>query len=475
MIRLRLLITAFMLFAAGTAAQATTLEELLRAGELQAQIILDSESPYYQRAPIVIAVEVATPRWFSRGTRVQEFRIPNGIVRPVSSFADNQTRRINGQSWSAQRWRFRIYPLDSGDLVLPPISVNIAVNTEAHGSVEGELELRGPSLTVETPPGLGDITDWVASSEYSINEQWTGLAESYEPGDAITRERSFIIKDSPAMLIPEAPAPEVSGASVYTAPAALNDRQDRGSLRGERQEQLVITFENSGIYEIPGATYHWFNTRSQRMEEIIFEPRQFTVAGLGASAETSDAPGGHTMPVPTWVPPALLASALVLWLFRDLLRNAFQTLGEQWHERRRMAQAHRSYRCALRQQDYALALSLLHQRVCETGDGRSLMSAFASDQAALGTVRTLLEKAYGGSTGADIAEHEETNSRNSADASASDGESRGGGDISSSSEKASASNGQQKRAALSLWNLAAKNRPSPAAFELTLNPTHHGA
>ncbi|MEM8550406.1 MAG: hypothetical protein AAGF10_06410, partial [Verrucomicrobiota bacterium] len=329
MSRLPLLITAVMLFVA-TTVQASTLEELLRTGELQAQVIVDSEAPFYQRAPIVVAVEVATPRWFSRGTRVQEFRIPNAIVRPVSSFADNQTRRINGQSWSAQRWRFRIYPLDSGDLVLPPISVNIAVNTEAHGNVEGELELTGPGLEVEIPPGLGDVTDWVASSEFSIDEQWTGLAESYEPGDAITRERSFIIKDSPAMLIPEVPAPEVAGASVYTAFAALNDRQDRGSLRGERQEQLVITFEKPGVYEIPGATYHWFNTRSQQMEQISFEPRLFTVTGVGATAETSGGLGGRSLSVPIWVQLVLFASMLVLWILRGLLQSALEALGERW-------------------------------------------------------------------------------------------------------------------------------------------------
>ena len=460
--RVTLLITALMLFVASTTVRASTLEELLRTGELQAQVIVDSEAPYYQRAPIVIAVEVATPRWFSRGTRVQEFRIPNAIVRPVSSFADNQTRRINGQSWSAQRWRFRIYPLDSGDLVLPPISVNIAVNTEAHGNVEGELELRGPGLEVEIPPGLGDVTDWVASSEFSIDEQWTGLAENYEPGDAITRERSFIIKDSPAMLIPEAPAPEVVGASVYTAPAALNDRQDRGSLRGERQEQLVITFEKPGVYEIPGATYHWFNTRSQQMEQISFEPRQFTVTGAGATAETGGGLGSRSLSVPIWAPLVLLASMLALWLLRDLLQSALEALGERWRERRRKAQAHRSYRRAVRQQDFALALSLLHQRVCETGDSRSLMSAFAADEEALGAVRSMLEQAYGTSAGGNTTKDSETSIRNSADGATSE------------SHQVGNSSGPQKRAALALWKLAAKSRHSTASFELTLNPTHHG-
>ena len=62
MSRTPLLITAMMLFVASTMVQASTLEKLLRTGELQAQVIVDSEAPYYQRTPIVIAVEVATPR-----------------------------------------------------------------------------------------------------------------------------------------------------------------------------------------------------------------------------------------------------------------------------------------------------------------------------------------------------------------------------------------------------------------------------
>jgi hypothetical protein len=123
---------------AGAATQSATPESLLASGELAAALVVDTEGPLYQRAPLVLAVEVATPRWFSRGTRVSSFRIPGAVLRPMSNFASNQSQRINGQTWSMQRWRFRVFPQEPGLLRIPELRVFVSVNTESDGNVEGE-------------------------------------------------------------------------------------------------------------------------------------------------------------------------------------------------------------------------------------------------------------------------------------------------------------------------------------------------
>jgi hypothetical protein len=142
--------------------QALTPQTLLERGELRARVILETEPPLLQRAPLVLAVEVATPRWFSRGTRVADFRVPGAVLRPMSNFADNQTRRIDGASWTVQRWRYRIYAQDAGPLPLPALRVFVSVNTESDGSVEGELELRSPTLDI-VAPAVAEIprTGWL--------------------------------------------------------------------------------------------------------------------------------------------------------------------------------------------------------------------------------------------------------------------------------------------------------------------------
>ncbi|MFT4768497.1 MAG: hypothetical protein ACI8RN_001634, partial [Glaciecola sp.] len=116
---------------------ATNLRELVADNQLRASVGIETQGELYQRAPFFLSVEIATARWFSRGTQVRDLRIPGAVVRPVSTFADNSSRRIEGETWSVQRWRFRVFPQDAGLLAIPGLRVFISVNTATDGAVEG--------------------------------------------------------------------------------------------------------------------------------------------------------------------------------------------------------------------------------------------------------------------------------------------------------------------------------------------------
>ena len=183
-------LTLALLLATAAPAVMATPRDLLDAGQLRAQMVIDTPAPRYQRAPLILAVEVATPRWFSRGTRVRDFRIPGAVVLPVSSFASNQTRREGGDTWTVQRWRFRVFPQEAGVLSLPALRVFVSVNADG-GVVEGELELRHAPLEIVVPPGAPSDGAWLAASALQLSDRWEGRQERYQIGDAFTRIRRF--------------------------------------------------------------------------------------------------------------------------------------------------------------------------------------------------------------------------------------------------------------------------------------------
>ncbi len=380
---------------AWSASGAESVTDLLRSGELRARILIENSPPLYQRAPFVLAVEVATPRWFTRGTRVREFRLKNALVRPVSNFADNQTQQIDGSNWTVQRWRFRVYPRDAGPLEIPRIQVFVSVSGPEGGSREGELSLRIPALTITAPASMPDDGSWVATEKLRVDETWEGRLDSYRPGDAITRHRRFFLTDAPAMLLPASPLPEIPGLSLYESPARIHDETNRGALQGIREESLIVTMEEPGEYTLPALAYPWFNTSTQRAEVLSLPAYHFSVLDPAAiSAVDSEQRQDRTA---AWAASywwrvggifiivcGLILGVLTLTPLKKPLQEAFAAFG-----------AYQAYRQSLTEGDYARALRLLHQRVVYRTNHVDLESPFAQEPEALATLRLMLAKAYG--------------------------------------------------------------------------------
>ncbi|WOJ93635.1 hypothetical protein R0135_00360 [Congregibacter variabilis] len=387
---------------------AMSLDKLVADKQLQASVSIDTPSELYQRAPFTLSVEVATARWFSRGTRVRDFRIPGAVVRPVSSFADNSSRRIDGETWSVQRWRFRVFPQDAGLLTIPGIRVFVSVNTATDGAVEGELLLNPISAQIVAPPGFENLSTWIASPSLSIEQRWEGLLDNYMPGDAITRTRSFVVQDAPGMMLEASQLVETPGLSLYAAPAKVVDKSNRGTLTGTRTESLVITFEAPGQYRIPGLDYVWFNTNTGTLETVSLPELEVEVLAAEALPHKQKERFDLTRRPPLIIGSAsALLLALLLWFSRNsrpsrTIRSAL----ERRLQRRRSCSA---YLRALQSQDTARCIQLLYQQLAESGSQRQLLDAVRTvkpnpersknspdrPQSPEHSLRLLLDHAYG--------------------------------------------------------------------------------
>jgi hypothetical protein len=391
LIALLLLLACAVCGAANTATANGDPEALLAAGELRAEVLVETPAPLYQRAPFILAVEIGTPRWFSRGTRVADFRIPGAVVLPVSSFADNRSARIDGRTWSLQRWRFRVYPRKQGPLALPPLRVFVSVNQESGEAAEGDLTLRAPRVTIVTPPGVPADRDWVAARALDVDEAWEGEHEDLRVGDALVRRRRLRIADAPAMTLPQQTLPKIEGLSLYQAPPDVQDSNTRGSLNGTREEHLVITIEAAGDYEIPGASWYWFDTGSGEMHELTLPPRRFSASAAANVTVVTGAGDRIILRAGPWL--AIAGLAFVALLLGLRFRRA---LGASSGRLQRRIAARRAWARALREADAARALDLLRARAAGSGEASALRAVLAGQTVPLDTLEALLAAAYGG-------------------------------------------------------------------------------
>lgn len=376
-------------------AQAETIEDLIAAGELEARIVIKTPEPHFQKAPIVFAVEVGTSRWFKRGTRVRDFTIPGCMVRPVSKFAFNETRRRGGDTWSFQNWSFQLFSERTGNLSTPELTTFISVDTELYGVVEGEISLQIPPLKITAPPGTEGLESWVAANEFKVEESWEGVLENYQIGDAITRIRRFTIKGAPAMAIPASPPIKLDGVQIYQAPALVDDKAVRGVTEGTREEREIFTLESGGYHTVPAHSIHWFNVNTKTIEKIDFKSMTFDV-------EHSSLPKIDDSIVPEIKIKPLLYGllAIICTVLSYLLARLIGRTSRYQHVHHHLIilrihrRAQKDFMSAANQQDSRRCLELLYKRMSDHTEWQ-LSTVCATNTELSAIADTLMAHAYG--------------------------------------------------------------------------------
>jgi len=235
---------------------------------------------------IILYIEVATPRWFTGGTRISSVEIPNVVVKQRNQLATNFTeRRVTkekgAQTWSHQRWEITLYPQDIGQYWVPQTAVRVQVSAPDGSNVTGELYTQPLNFNAVRPSGLLANEDvWVSASDLKIEQHWeqSNQNETLKVGDAITRTVTVSGSDTLAMLIPTLiPAGSDSGYQHYTQPNQLSDTQVRGNYQSSRTEESVYVLQDGGELNFPAVDILWWNTESQQLETLSVEGRTYQV------------------------------------------------------------------------------------------------------------------------------------------------------------------------------------------------------
>jgi hypothetical protein len=344
----------------------------------------------YQKAPILIAVEVGTSSVFENGIRVRDFTVPGVLIRLSSKFPINSTQRRDDFTWAFQTLRFRIYPQRSGELIIPKLTTLISIISETYGLISGEISLDVPPLNIDIPQGTEELNSWVAAKEFSIEETWEGELDSYEIGDAVTRTRIFSIKGAPGMAIPASSEQSLTGMKMYIAPELVNDKSVGGALDGVREERVVFTVKSGGSLTIPDENFYWFDLNTQVVKIIEMPGRILKVSG--------------TQSFKDWFPQdldslnwlfAIVGVILSVFLLRQVLLstgyNSLNLYAQKWREQRRNGE---EFKQAVLKQDSHKCISLLYKRMSVHSEWQ-LNHAFAKDSEFLPIIDALMAHAYG--------------------------------------------------------------------------------
>lgn len=283
--RLSTILMMFTLFFTGLA-NAQDIQDLQRSNdvELLAWVGKQGAGADTKEAPkfsvneqVILYIEVATPRWFTGGTRIGSVEIPNVIAKQRNQLATNYTERKGGQTWSRQRWEITLYPQASGQFVIPPVAVGVQVSAPDGSKVAGTLYTQPIKFEASMPSGLlSDDSAWFTATKVSVDQKWTTSSDELKVGDAITRTITINAQDSLSVLLPDLLSNDSTASyQAYPQPNRLDDKQTRGDYQSSRIEESVYVIQQGGEFTLPEHKFQWWNSKSKKLETVVIEGKTF--------------------------------------------------------------------------------------------------------------------------------------------------------------------------------------------------------
>ena len=295
------------------------LQTLVSAGQLQIDAKLTPAAMVVPGQKLTLTLKIATDRWFSGGTRIKLPEVPGLVILQTEQFASNASERRGGQNWVIQRWTLDVYPQRAGDFTIPPIAVRLKVNS-GDGDVEGSLTSPPVDVTVSLPASLADVTQWIATPDFSVEQRFDRPPEQLQVGDAFEREVVFAASDVMAMMLPAFEAEELTGLAAYPAPPVLENSSNRGQTMATRSQRISYVAQAEGEYLLSARDFFWWNTGRDELQ-VLTLPATAIIVGAGAAS-----PGDEKSTTLRITPIQLLLAGgavvlliLALWLARKLL------------------------------------------------------------------------------------------------------------------------------------------------------------
>ncbi|WP_375320281.1 hypothetical protein [Aliivibrio logei] len=293
---LMLFVTSFPLYAKEEALP--TMQELLNNHQITLTSFLSSENASSDKKrptiiainqPVILTIDIATPRWFTDGTVIETISIPNLIAQQRNLQATNYSQMEGGQTWSHQRWEIPLFPQQTGQFIVPSIGIKITVSVATGKNIQGVLFTQPHRFSAQRPTvKMTAPEEWVVSSDAILTQTWEILTskittkESAKPiftvGDTVTRQVSLQASNSLAILLPTLiPIQQDKAVLTYTNPVQLKDMNNRGEHTALRKESETYILQNGGKITLPSIIMPYWNTTTQQSETLLLKGKTIQV------------------------------------------------------------------------------------------------------------------------------------------------------------------------------------------------------
>lgn len=280
---------------------------------------VDRDTPYVQ-GQVLLRVRIASDRPVLSGSLTE----PQVAGASVERMGDdrNYEETIGGRPHRIIEREYAIFPQQSGELRIPPISFEGRVHAPSAqrgrarprngrgfgGSIFDQLEgmmgdgffaprglgvrAQTEELVLDVQPRPEDATGrwWLPAEHLKLSEEWDREPETLQVGEQVTRK--FVIQAFGVSRdqIPEIELPEVSGVKQYPEPVSDQTVRTEDGLASIKVQKTVMIATEPGEVVLPAIEFAWWDTSEDRERIASLPERRIRVVAAGAELAGATTP-----------------------------------------------------------------------------------------------------------------------------------------------------------------------------------------
>lgn len=278
-------------------------EDKLDAIMLKAE--LSKESVYVQEQMVL------TIKLF-RGIQTQyasltEPSIDNAIIEKLGDDTQYESM-IDGQRYLILERKYAVFPQQSGQLTIPPVTFSADV-IQKGSSGFGRMLGRTKPVTISTqqqsievkPYPKNHTGQWLPSEKLSIESRWSDPHGKVE-GEPSTWTITLTGVGLHENQLPEIKLPKTNGVKWYPDTAEKTRSISNKGITGKRVERIAVVPTRAGKIELPELSFRWFNTQTGQYETATLPAETINVQPNNEQSEApttlSTTPVEQTQPSP---------------------------------------------------------------------------------------------------------------------------------------------------------------------------------
>lgn len=226
--------------------------------------------------------------------------LPDAVVVPLGDTRQDTTIR-NGRRYGVIEQRFAIFPENSGELTIPPISVTSSVRLQSGGRTRRSgIRVNTETMNLQVlpiPSSYPASEPWLPAKSVSIDAQWDPAERSYEIGEPISMSIKAVALGNVASSIPPLqPGLSDRQFKVYPEAPVLSEDTAGDHVVGHRQQNFALIPTAPGGVDLPPITLTWWDTVADELRRSEIPGRSIELTGQVAIAPPATVTDPQTVP-----------------------------------------------------------------------------------------------------------------------------------------------------------------------------------
>jgi hypothetical protein len=231
--------------------------------------------------PVKVAVEVCVPNWFLSEPQFPPLDIPDAVAVLPDEIPVNSSERVGGQTFSAIKRTYLVYPQRPGTFTLPPAEVVVTYALPgATPSPPTSLPLPPQRFEATIPPEAAGLGYFLPTTRFAMTQSFDPPLEGLQEGSTFTRTVTATAAQAFAMFIPPARFDCPDGLKLYPKdPVVQDETKDRaGFTGGKRVDAATYLIEKPGTYTLPEISVSWWDLTAGTLRAATLPAVTFTAA-----------------------------------------------------------------------------------------------------------------------------------------------------------------------------------------------------